>query len=112
MKKILIGRSKEQEILLKALHSRRPEMVAVIGRRRVGKTFLIQSVYAENMAFQISGIQDGTLKEQLKNFSYLLKQTFGELVPAEKPTSWLDAFQHLITCLETKGDTEKLVVFF
>lgn len=81
MENILIGRSKEQEVLLKALHSRRPEMVAVIGRRRVGKTFLIQSVYADNMAFQISGIQDGTLKEQLKNFTYLLKQTFGAVAP-------------------------------
>jgi uncharacterized protein len=112
MENILIGRSKEQEVLLKALHSRRPEMVAVIGRRRVGKTFLIQKVYADNMVFQISGIQDGTLKEQLKNFTYLLKQSFGDVVPIEKPKSWLDAFQQLITCLETKGDKEKLVVFF
>ncbi len=112
MENELIGRSKEQEVLLKALQSRRPEMVAVIGRRRVGKTFLIQSVYAENMVFQISGIQDGTLREQLKNFTYLLKQTFGAVVPVEKPTSWLDAFQQLITCLETKIGTEKQVVFF
>jgi uncharacterized protein len=112
MENIMIGRSKEQEVLLKALYSRRPEMVAVIGRRRVGKTFLIQSVYAENMAFQISGIQDGTLREQLKNFTYLLKQTFGTVVPIEKPTSWLDAFQQLITCLEAKMGKEKQVVFF
>jgi uncharacterized protein len=42
----LIGRKKEQDVLLKALNSNEPEMVAVIGRRRVGKTFLIRSVYA------------------------------------------------------------------
>ena len=108
----LIGRSKEREVLLKALHSSRPEMVAVIGRRRVGKTYLIQNVYAQNMAFQISGIQDGTLKEQLKNFTYLLKLRFGTVAPLEKPTSWLDAFQQLITCLESMTDTEKQVVFF
>jgi uncharacterized protein len=112
MENTLIGRSKEQEVLLKALHSNRPEMVAVIGRRRVGKTFLIQQVFANNMAFQISGIQDGTLKEQLKNFTYLLKQTFGIIVPLEKPTSWLDAFQQLITYLEAKVGNEKQVVFF
>ncbi len=112
MENILIGRSKEQEVLLKALESRRPEMVAVIGRRRVGKTFLIQTVYADHMVFQMSGIQDGTLREQLKNFSYLLKQTFGAVAPMEKPTSWLDAFQQLITCLETKVDKKKWVVFF
>jgi uncharacterized protein len=39
MKEILIGRKKEQEILLKALDSRESEMIAVIGRRRVGKSF-------------------------------------------------------------------------
>ena len=113
MENILIGRSKEKEVLLKTLESRRPEMVAVIGRRRVGKTFLIQNVYADNMVFQISGIQDGSLREQLKNFTYLLKKTFGpEVAPLEKPTSWLDAFQQLITCLETKMGEEKQVVFF
>ena len=112
MENILIGRSKEQEVLLKALQSSRPEMVVVIGRRRVGKTYLIQNVYAQNMAFQISGIQDGTLKEQLKNFSYLLKLRFGTVAPLEKPTSWLDAFQQLITCLESMTNTEKQVVFF
>ncbi len=112
MENTLIGRSKEQEVLLKALHSHRPEMVAVIGRRRVGKTFLIQNVYAENMVFQISGIQDGTLREQLKNFTYLLKQAFGAVAPIEKPTSWLDAFQQLITCLEAKIGDKKQVVFF
>jgi uncharacterized protein len=112
MENILIGRSKEKEVLLKALHSRKPEMVAVIGRRRVGKTFLIHSVYTDNMAFQISGIQDASLKEQLKNFTYLLKKTFGAIIPLEKPTSWLDAFQQLITCLETLTDKEKQVVFF
>lgn len=113
MDNILIGRSKEKEVLLKTLESRRPEMVAVIGRRRVGKTFLIQNVYADNMVFQISGIQDGSLREQLKNFTYLLKKTFGpEVAPLEKPTSWLDAFQQLITCLETKRSEEKQVVFF
>ena len=119
MENILIGRTQEREVLLKALHSRKPEMVAVIGRRRVGKTFLIHSVYKDNIAFQISGVQDGTLKEQLKNFTYLLKQTFGTVAPSEKPTSWLDAFQQLITCLsagvtleETKEDKEKQVVFF
>lgn len=74
MEDMLVGRSNEREILLKALYSRKPEMIAVIGRRRVGKTFLIQNVYARNMAFHIAGIQDGTLKEQLKNFVYLLKK--------------------------------------
>ena len=112
MENILVGRLKEQDILLKALNSRSPEMVAVIGRRRVGKTFLIHRTYADNMAFEIAGIQDGSLREQLKNFTFELKKAFGAAVPTEKPTSWLDAFQQLIMCLETLPDNGKRVVFF
>jgi uncharacterized protein len=112
MENILIGRANERAVLLKALHSNRPEMVAVIGRRRVGKTYLIQNVYREHMAFQISGTQDGTLKEQLNNFAYLLNKTFGSTAPSEKPKSWLEGFQQLITCLEASEDKGKQVVFF
>ncbi len=112
MKQNLIGRLKEKEVLLKALYSQKPEMVAVIGRRRVGKTFLIQNIYADNMAFQMSGIQDATLKEQLKNFTYSITKTFGTLAPIEKPTSWLDAFQQLIICLEAIPNDKKQVIFF
>ena len=42
---MLIGRIGEQEILQNSLSSKESEMVAVIGRRRVGKTFLINKVY-------------------------------------------------------------------
>ena len=41
----LIGRTEKQEILLDAFHSNEAEMVAVIGRRQVGKTFLISKTY-------------------------------------------------------------------
>jgi uncharacterized protein len=56
----LIGRKKEQDVLLKALNSNEPEMVAVIGRRRVGKTFLIRSVYEDRIDFELTGIQNYT----------------------------------------------------
>ena len=49
----LIGRKKEQTVLQKALASKEAEMIAVIGRRRVGKTFLIKSVYEKQFKFQM-----------------------------------------------------------
>ena len=44
----MIGRKKEIDILRKAYHSNKPELVAVIGRRRVGKTYLIRTFHLFN----------------------------------------------------------------
>ncbi len=62
---ILVGREKEASTLQSLLVTGESELVSVIGRRRVGKTFLVQSVYAGRIAFEITGIQNATLKEQL-----------------------------------------------
>ena len=48
MKKIFIGREKEQQQLRDYITSDLSEFVAVYGRRRVGKTFLIQQVVGED----------------------------------------------------------------
>ena len=73
MSKTLIGRKKEQAILQKVLQSEEAEMVAVIGRRRVGKTYLVQSVYKDHIKFEVSGIQHAPRKEQLRNFTNQIK---------------------------------------
>jgi AAA+ ATPase superfamily predicted ATPase len=112
MQKNLIGRKKEEESLLKALHSAEPEMVAIIGRRRVGKTYLVRSVYAQLIRFEITGLQNATLKSQLINFSIHLKAAFGEAIPNQKPNSWLEAFHQLTECWDKNVDlNQKYVVF-
>jgi ABC-type phosphate/phosphonate transport system ATPase subunit len=65
--KMLVGREREQAILQKTLRSDESEMVVVIGRRRVGKTYLVRAVYADKIRFETSGVQDAPLKEQLNN---------------------------------------------
>jgi uncharacterized protein len=64
-----IGRISEIDLLKKALDSDRSEMVAVIGRRRVGKTHLIKQAYGGLVDFEITGIQHSTMSLQLANFS-------------------------------------------
>ena len=64
-----IGREKEKEILLKAFQSREAEMVAIVGRRRIGKTFLVRNVYGEEIDIEVSGIQNISNKAQIKNFT-------------------------------------------
>ncbi|HMQ48765.1 MAG TPA: ATP-binding protein [Saprospiraceae bacterium] len=108
----LIGREKEVALLEKLLHTEESELVSVIGRRRVGKTFLIQHVYHQQLAFEITGIQHASLKEQLENFSIALQLFAKTTLPVETPKSWLDAFRLLILYLEQLNASEKKVVFF
>ncbi len=67
MRKV-IGRERQIEQLLGALKSDKSELIAVYGRRRIGKTFLIRQAYAKEIIFEVSGIADGSFKEQLTNF--------------------------------------------
>ncbi len=108
----LIGRKKEQDTLLKVLNSNEAEMVAIIGRRRVGKTFLIRSVYENRIDFELTGTQNYTQAQQLKNFHTQLKVQFGtDNTPKKKPVDWIDAFWQLISILEKQNKPEKAVVF-
>ncbi len=109
---ILVGREKEQEILRKALLSREAEMVAVIGRRRVGKTFLVKSVYAEQMAFQVSGIQNASNERQIENFTYRLSSVAQREEPIPTPKNWFRAFTLLIDYLNKQEYQGKYIVFF
>jgi AAA+ ATPase superfamily predicted ATPase len=68
----LVGRTSETLILLNALKSNRPELIALYGRRRVGKTFLIRNVYKNDIQFEFAGIYTGSMKHQLNNFHLTL----------------------------------------
>lgn len=111
MKDLFIGREKEAQILLEAVESYESELVAVIGRRRVGKTYLINSVYKDRIVFEVTGIQKATKKEQLENFMLQLAEAYGLGLPLQTPSSWLQAFALLIGFLKKLDSTEKKVVF-
>ena len=109
---LLIGREKEAATLQSLLVSAEAELVSVIGRRRVGKTFLVQSVYAGRIAFEITGIQHASNREQLENFSIALGLYAKPALPLRRPETWLEAFSLLILYLENTATAEKRVVFF
>lgn len=88
-------------------------MISVIGRRRVGKTFLIKKVYENHIAFQMTGTQNAPRTEQLQNFAIQLKKSSGRTLPLQKPKNWLEAFFLLSEYLDSKQiDKEKSVIFF
>ena len=92
----IIGRTQEIELMTSYLNSKRANLLAVIGRRRVGKTFLIREVYKNHKVFEMTGIKDAALSEQLLNFGLQMKFYFFDIEKVETPKSWLLAFNFLL----------------
>ena len=68
-KNIMVGRHQELALLQEIISSPKAELVAVYGRRRIGKTFLIDKTFDAKYDFYTTGIYEGTRKEQLTNFA-------------------------------------------
>lgn len=95
----IVGRKEEIAELEKLYHSDRPEFVAVYGRRRVGKTFLIKQALKDRITFQHTGVspvdQEGDksrMKVQLESFYYSLLNH--GLEGYKTPQSWMEAFSN------------------
>lgn len=107
----IIGRSKEIEKLDRIVKSKKSEFLAVYGRRRVGKTFLIREYFNYTFHFQIAGLAKANTEQQLFNFDTSLKKQ-SNLHFGEASKNWLIAFQRLIEYLENKQPKGKIVLFF
>ncbi|MFM7400250.1 MAG: ATP-binding protein, partial [Bacteroidota bacterium] len=113
MKKLpLVGRLPESAILNEALQTKEAEMIAIVGRRRVGKTYLVEQVYSDKIVFELTGSQRASLKQQLGNFRNQLTIAAGAALPLELPTDWHHAFLMLRQFLQSIDSREKYVIFF
>ena len=110
MKSNIVGREKEKDIFQSVYGSGVSEFVAVYGRRRVGKTFLIREFFAGKMVFDVSGLANSGAKEQLMNFNISLnKNSLGEQFNVAK--NWLAAFEQLIVLVEKSTQKRKIIFF-
>jgi uncharacterized protein len=104
----LVGRFAERKKLKFALESSQSELIAVYGRRRVGKTYLIRQVYEGRIVFELTGLHNGSLRDQLVNFQQRL---FKVGYSVKRPATWMEAFDQLegyVTQLKSK---KKKVIF-
>jgi len=102
----IIARHSEQQELHECLISGRPEFLAVYGRRRVGKTFLITEYFKDQIAFSVTGNSDPKKKTQLSEFCLSLARAgYG----SDPPSDWLEAFHCLQILLEKKKQKRKVI---
>ena len=104
---MITGRKSEKNELLRAYESEYSEFVAVTGRRRIGKTFLIRETFGYKFAFQHSGLANQKTHEQLKEFRLSLIKS--GLKKCRVPTDWFDAFFLLSELLDKKRGKKKVV---
>ena len=111
----MVGRKKEMQELNDLYNSNRAEFVAVYGRRRVGKTYLIDETFQDRITFRHTGLspaeheRKGFLKKQLDAFYYSLIKS--GMSVEKKPKSWMEAFFMLETFLNDIDNGERQLVF-
>jgi len=92
-KNIIIGRKAEQQLLKDYINSPRAEMIAVYGRRRVGKTYLIRNFFNDKFDFYMTGMYKMGMRDQLQMFADRLSKYAGH--PVKRPKNWFRAFEML-----------------
>ena len=107
----IVGRRSELETLERVFASRKSEFTILFGRRRVGKTFLVNQKFAEHFTFRVTGLGRATMAQQLNNFHSTLAATDPIFATEPVPTNWFAAFQMLIR-LATNDKNARKVIFF
>jgi len=107
-KREFIGRERELSLLREVEKNNRPEFVAIYGRRRVGKTFLVRNAFKGIFTFQMTGVANVSTKKQLINFWAAFNQ-YSDVILESPPDNWMEAFVRLRKLIEQKNADSKIV---
>lgn len=86
----ILGRTSEKKQIKEIIDSKKPAFVAVYGRRRVGKTFLIKEYFDNKFTFYATGLANSNTKTQLVNFTVFINKCFNTTYTPAK--NWLETF--------------------
>lgn len=104
----IIGRSKEIELLNEKLTSDKPEFIALYGRRRIGKTYLVRNVFEDKFTFRLTGVAQATLQEQLANFNMAMLEQYPQ-AGHKNANNWMEAFQQIKQVIEKSKQKKKII---
>lgn len=109
----IFARAQEIKLLQQLYNSKKPEFLAVYGRRRVGKTFLIREFFKNRGTyFALTGVKNTSMRKQLKNFVEEFARVFGMPPKDEPPKDWFEAFSQLRKAIEKVKGKERIILFF
>lgn len=110
----LVGREEEQNILDAFLNSSRAEFLAIYGRRRVGKTYLVKQTFAEKdcLFFVVTGIQYGPTAVQINRFTKEIGKSFYQGADIKERKNWVETFDLLSDAIEKLLPKNKKIVLF
>lgn len=107
----IVGREEAKERIKRKLGTPKSDLVAVIGRRRIGKTYLINQVLEKEIIFHFSGLFKGSMPEHLERFGKALNEAQGNNNPITPLLSWFEAFDRLRMYINSKRSKKKKVIF-
>jgi uncharacterized protein len=113
MQNFIVGRKLEQQELTSFLNSFKAEFLVVYGRRRVGKTYLISNFFKATKCifFHSTGIREGNMQSQLRNFANSISETFLDMLQISVPDNWSDMFKTLTQLMSKLPKKRKIVLF-
>ncbi len=104
---MIVGRNTEINIFKNAINDEKSHFIAVYGRRRIGKTFLIREAFNYRFTFQHAGLSAGGLKEQIFAFESSIKDARG--ASNIKRKNWLEAFEDLKDLIRSSPEKKKTI---
>jgi uncharacterized protein len=106
----MVGRNAQINTLQEILKENKSSFVAITGRRRVGKTYLIDQIFGNYLCFRVTGIQDANQDAQILNFTQKIAE-FSNIPIVTPPENWQQVLILLKKYLETLPKTKKHVIF-
>ena len=114
MSNFIVGREKEVKILEQCLTSKLPEFLAIYGRRRIGKTFLVKQFFKEKKVifFSATGEKDAVMKKQIGHFTTQISEVFYNGINLETNKNWDKTLELLTKAIDSSDKNKKIVLFF
>ncbi len=111
IKQFFIGREEETATLQSLSNSEQADLVAIIGRRRIGKTYLVKTVFKNQFAFHITGVKNTDKETMIQAFVAKIEELSKSKFPISAPDNWMETFRLLKNYLISIKNPQKKVVF-